>query len=179
MDKEVGYELRCADPCAFDVDYTRSLGQAAVDFLAEGGTDAMVSLQENMTKVVPIPYDSMVDPETGRAGVRMVDISSFAYRSARRFQIRLGQEDLQDKARLVGRLNRIEGQVRGLRKMIESDKECVDILSQVASVSGALKGVWLQILEDHMHGCVHRAVLDGGKDDELVHELVRHLKKMT
>ncbi len=85
----------------------------------------------------------------------------------------------QDKARLAGRLNRIEGQVRGLRRMIESDNACVDVLGQVASVSGALKGVWLQILEDHIHGCLNRAVLDGGKDDELVHELVRHLKKMA
>ena len=50
VDKEIGYELRCADPCAFDIDYTRSLGQEAVDFLAEGGTDAMITLQENMTR---------------------------------------------------------------------------------------------------------------------------------
>ncbi len=85
----------------------------------------------------------------------------------------------QDKTRLVERLNRIEGQVRGLRRMIESDSDCIEVLGQVASVSGALKGVWLQILEDHMHGCVCRAVLDKGQDDKLVHELVKHLKKMA
>ena len=85
----------------------------------------------------------------------------------------------QNKARLVTRLNRIEGQVRGLRGMIEKDTDCIAVLGQVASVSGAMKGVWLQILEDHVHGCVRRAVLNEGKDDELVHELVKHLKKMT
>jgi DNA-binding FrmR family transcriptional regulator len=85
----------------------------------------------------------------------------------------------QDKARLVARLSRIEGQLRGLRKMVAEDDSCVDVLRQVAAASGALKGVWMQILEDHLHGCVHRAVLDGGKDDELVHELVRHIKKLS
>ena len=85
----------------------------------------------------------------------------------------------QDKERIIKRLNRIEGQVRGLRKMVEKDSECMSVLSQLSAVSGALKGVWLQILEDHMHGCVTRAVLDGGKDEELVHELIGHLKKMA
>jgi 6-phosphofructokinase 1 len=97
VDKELGYELRCADPCAFDIDYTRTLGQEAVDFMAEGGTDAMITLQNDMTRAVPIPYDDLMDAESGRTGVRMVDLSSLAYRSARKFQIRLGTSDLQDK----------------------------------------------------------------------------------
>jgi DNA-binding FrmR family transcriptional regulator len=42
---------------------------------------------------------------------------------------------------------------------------------------GALKGVWLQILEDHLHGCVTRATLDGGKDEDLVHDIIQHIKK--
>jgi 6-phosphofructokinase 1 len=96
VDKELGYELRCADPCAFDIDYTRTLGQEAVDFLAEGGTDAMITLQNDMTRAVPIPYDDLMDAESGRTGVRMVDLSSLAYRSARKFQIRLTTSDLQD-----------------------------------------------------------------------------------
>jgi 6-phosphofructokinase 1 len=100
VDKEVGYELRCADPCAFDIDYTRSLGQAAVDFLVSGGTDAMITLQDNMTRIVPIPYDDIVDAESGRAGVRMVNIEGVAYKSARKFQIRLEKEDLEDQERL-------------------------------------------------------------------------------
>ncbi|MDO5673947.1 MAG: metal-sensitive transcriptional regulator, partial [bacterium] len=48
----------------------------------------------------------------------------------------------QDKERLVKRLNRIEGQIRGLRGMIEADKDCIEVLRQVVSVSGALRGVW-------------------------------------
>jgi 6-phosphofructokinase len=100
VDKEVGYELRCADPCAFDIDYTRSLGQAAVDFLVGGGTDAMITLQDDMTRVVPIKYDDMVDADSGRAGVRMVNIDGIAYRSALKFQIRLDKEDFEDAGRL-------------------------------------------------------------------------------
>ena len=80
VDKEVGYELRCADPCAFDIDYTRSLGQAAVTFLVEGNTDALMTIQDN--KPVPIPYAQIMDSETGRTEVRKVNIHSFPYRSA-------------------------------------------------------------------------------------------------
>jgi 6-phosphofructokinase len=100
VDKEVGYELRCADPCAFDIDYTRSLGQAAVDFLVGGGTNAMITLQDNMTKVVPVSYDDMVDASSGRAGVRMVNVHGVAYQSALKFQIRLEKADLEDDERL-------------------------------------------------------------------------------
>jgi 6-phosphofructokinase 1 len=98
VDKEVGYELRCADPCAFDIDYTRSLGLAAVDFLVGGGTDAMITLQDHMTRVEPIPYDDIIDASSGRAGVRMVNLDGVAYQSARKFQIRLERQDLEDEA---------------------------------------------------------------------------------
>ena len=101
VDKEVGYELRCADPCAFDIDYTRTLGQAAVEFLNEGGSNAMITIQQN--QIVPIPYDQLIDPETGRTGVRPVNIESLAYRSARNFMVRLERRDLENQA-LVGRM---------------------------------------------------------------------------
>ena len=87
ISKDVGYELRCADPIAFDIDYTRSLGEAAVTFLVEGGTNATISIQQN--QMVPIPFDQMMDPETGRTEVRQVDVDSFTYRSAYKFMIRL------------------------------------------------------------------------------------------
>ena len=87
ISKDVGYELRCADPIAFDIDYTRSLGEAAVAFLVEGGTNATISIQQN--QMVPIPFDQMMDPETGRTEVRQVDVDSFTYRSAYKFMIRL------------------------------------------------------------------------------------------
>jgi 6-phosphofructokinase 1 len=99
VDKEVGYELRCTDPCAFDVDYTRTLGQVAVDFLLEGGTNAMITIQNN--KPVPMPYDQIMDPETGHTEVRMVNVDAFTYRSARKFMIRLEKEDLQDEQQIA------------------------------------------------------------------------------
>lgn len=100
VDKELGYELRCADPCAYDIDYTRSLGEAAVTFLREGGTNAMITIQQNQSK--PIPYDDLMDPATGRTEVRMVNIDSFTYRSARKFMIRLTEADFTDSERLAG-----------------------------------------------------------------------------
>ena len=87
VDKELGYELRCAAPIAYDIDYTRSLGEAAVDFLLHGGSNATITLQQN--QVVPIPSEKMMDPATGRTEVRMVNIDSFTYRSAYKFMIRL------------------------------------------------------------------------------------------
>jgi 6-phosphofructokinase 1 len=90
-DKELGYELRCVPPLAYDVDYTRSLGLAAVDFLLSDGTDATVTIQEN--QVAPMPFDGMLNPETGRMRVRVVDVDSFTYRSAHKLMIRLKPED--------------------------------------------------------------------------------------
>jgi 6-phosphofructokinase 1 len=101
VDKELGYELRCVDPCAFDIDYTRTLGQAAVDFLLEGGSNAMITIQNN--DAVPIPYDELRDPKTGKTEVRLVRIDSFTYTSARRFMVRLEERDLADKV-LVERM---------------------------------------------------------------------------
>jgi 6-phosphofructokinase 1 len=94
----LGYELRCAPPSAYDIEYTRSLGEAAVDFLAAGGTNAIITLQRN--QIVPIPYDEMINPETGRTEVRMVNTNSFRYRSAYKFMTRLKPEHAQDESLL-------------------------------------------------------------------------------
>lgn len=93
-DKELGYELRCAPPIAYDIDYTRSLGEAAVDFLLAGGSDATITLQGN--QVVAIPSETIMDPQTGRTGVRIVNVDSFTYRSAYKFMIRLKPEHAQE-----------------------------------------------------------------------------------
>ncbi|GIK88344.1 MAG: metal-sensitive transcriptional regulator [Burkholderiales bacterium] len=69
-----------------------------------------------------------------------------------------------DKASLVRRLNRIEGQVRGIGKMIEDDRYCVDILTQVSAVRSALDALALGLLDRHLHGCVQRAVRTGEGD---------------
>ena len=96
--KNVGYELRCADPIPFDMEYTRDLGYCAAQFLLEGGTAAMVSIQDG--RFVPIPFNRMVDPVSGRAKVRMVDITAQSYQIARQYMIRLSEEDFNDPAAL-------------------------------------------------------------------------------
>ena len=99
VSKNVGYELRCADPIPFDMEYTRDLGYCAAQFLLDGGNAAMVSIQQG--RFTPIPFKQMLDPATGRAKVRMVDISSESYQIARRYMIRLAPEDMAD-AQTVG-----------------------------------------------------------------------------
>ena len=66
-----------------------------------------------------------------------------------------------DNATLAKRLNRIEGQVRGIGKMIAEDRYCIDILTQVSAVQSALDALALQLLEHHLHGCVQHAVKSG------------------
>jgi 6-phosphofructokinase len=92
----LGYELRCAPPTAFDVEYTRTLGEAAIDFLLGGGTNAIITLQHN--QVVPIPYDEMINPETGRTEVRLVDTNSYRYQSNYKSMTRLKPEHAGDEA---------------------------------------------------------------------------------
>ena len=92
--KNIGYELRCADPIPFDMEYTRDLGYCAAGYLLAGEGSAMISLQGG--RFVPIPFDTMIDPETGRTRVRSVDVSSTRYAIARRYMIRLKREDFDD-----------------------------------------------------------------------------------
>ena len=66
-----------------------------------------------------------------------------------------------DNAALAKRMNRIEGQVRGIGKMIAEDRYCIDVLTQVSAVQAALDAVALQLLEHHLHGCVAHAVKSG------------------
>ena len=96
--KNVGYELRCADPIPFDMEYTRDLGYCAAQFLLDGGTAAMVSIQNG--QFMPIPFKEMVDPVSGRARVRMVDVTAQSYQIARRYMIRLSDEDFKDPVAL-------------------------------------------------------------------------------
>jgi 6-phosphofructokinase 1 len=106
VSKNVGYELRCADPIPFDMEYTRDLGYCAAQFLLDGGTAAMVSIQNG--RFTPISFKQMVDPVSGRAKVRMVDITAQSYQIARQYMIRLSDEDLKDPVAL-GRYATIAG----------------------------------------------------------------------
>jgi DNA-binding FrmR family transcriptional regulator len=65
------------------------------------------------------------------------------------------------KAALAKRVNRIEGQIRGIGRMIESDRYCIDVLTQLAAVRSALDALGIELLEHHLHGCVHHAVKSG------------------
>lgn len=77
------------------------------------------------------------------------------------------------------RLRRIEGQIRGVQKMIEEKRYCVDILTQLSSIVGAIKGVEDNILERHLKGCVQHSFLKGKKEDKSrkIDEVIEVLKK--
>ncbi|PAQ13430.1 transcriptional regulator [Bacillaceae bacterium SAOS 7] len=67
----------------------------------------------------------------------------------------------EQKKQLLNRLNRIEGQVRGIQKMIDEDRYCVDILVQITAIQSALKNVGMHVLEDHTNHCVAGAIQSG------------------
>ncbi len=92
--KDVGYELRCCHPIPFDVEYTRDLGYAGAKFLLEGKTECLISLKNGHTN--PIPYDEILDPETGKFRTRLVDVHSDSYEVARKYMFRLDQEHFDD-----------------------------------------------------------------------------------
>ncbi len=82
------------------------------------------------------------------------------------------------KENIQNRLKRIEGQVRGLQRMVDDDKYCIDILTQINSVQAALEGVSLLLTEDHMRHCVVEAV-QAGNGDEKIDEIMAVLKRYT
>ena len=96
--KDLGYELRCAPPGAHDIQYCRSLGYWATQFLLDGHTEAMVTIQGG--KLIPIPFREMLDPRTGKIRVRYVDINSESYQTLRAYMIRLGPQDFETPARV-------------------------------------------------------------------------------
>ena len=106
VSKDIGYELRCADPTPADIEYTRDLGYCAAKFLLEGGSNAMVSLQGG--QFVPVPFATLIDPATGRTRVRTVDIRSTRYAIARRYMVRLRRDDF-DNAQKLARLAQTAG----------------------------------------------------------------------
>lgn len=97
--KNIGYELRCADPVPYDMEYTRDLGYCAAKYLLAGGNAALISMQGG--HFVPIPFSTLIDPGTGRTRVRLVDTSSTRYAIARRYMIRLRRDDFEDPHELA------------------------------------------------------------------------------
>jgi ATP-dependent phosphofructokinase / diphosphate-dependent phosphofructokinase len=100
--KNIGYELRCAAPIPFDIEYTRDLGYGAVGYLKRALEDdepgGMITIQDG--HMVALPFGSFSDPETGRVRIRQVNVESSSYRVAREYMIRLDHEDLVDQDRL-------------------------------------------------------------------------------
>jgi 6-phosphofructokinase 1 len=97
--KNIGYELRCADPIPSDMEYTRDLGYCAAKYLLAGGNAVMISMQGG--RFVPVPFAQMLDPVTGRAKLRLVDVTSTRYAIARRYMIRLRRDDFDDPHELA------------------------------------------------------------------------------
>ncbi len=97
--KNIGYELRCTDPIPYDMEYTRDLGHCAAEYLLQGGTDALVTINRGVFR--PLALEKMIDPATQRMRVRMVDISTEHYRIARRYMLRLRRDDFQDAHELA------------------------------------------------------------------------------
>jgi DNA-binding FrmR family transcriptional regulator len=83
------------------------------------------------------------------------------------------------KEDLIARLNRIEGQIRGINKMIDEDKYCVDVLTQIAAVKGALNKVGMSILGTHTRGCVTDTIVADADTDEKIEELMDVIFKFT
>lgn len=81
-----------------------------------------------------------------------------------------------DKKKLVNRLSRIEGQIRGIKKMIENDAYCNDVLIQSAAVGAAINAFNRELLSNHIHSCVVRDIREG--KDEVVDELMVTLQKL-
>lgn len=97
--KNIGYELRCADPIPFDMEYTRDLGYMAAKFLFDGGNGALISMQDN--RFVPMYFKNILDPVTNKMKIRMVDTASEAYKIAHRYMIRLNKDDFDDPHELA------------------------------------------------------------------------------
>jgi 6-phosphofructokinase 1 len=92
--KDIGYELRCADPIPYDVEYARDLGYCAAKYLLSGGRAVMVSMQGG--EFMPMPFGQLLDAATGRTRIRYVNIHSTRYAIARRYMIRLRRDDFEN-----------------------------------------------------------------------------------
>lgn len=97
--KNIGYELRCADPIPYDMEYTRDLGFSAAQFILGGGNGAMVSIQNG--HFVPLYFKDILDPKTGKTRIRMVDVWSENFYIARKYMLRLNQTDFEDPYELA------------------------------------------------------------------------------
>jgi 6-phosphofructokinase len=92
--KDIGYELRCAKPIPFDVEYTRTLGFGAVRYLLGGGSGALIAITGG--RITPVALDQLLDPQTGRVRVRTVNVATESYQVGRSYMIRLEASDMKE-----------------------------------------------------------------------------------
>ena len=83
-----------------------------------------------------------------------------------------------DKEAIIKRLKRIEGQVKGIQKMVEEERYCVDILTQISAIRSAINKVGSIILENHMKGCVSQSIKEGDSE-EMINELMKTIDKFV
>lgn len=92
----------------------------------------------------------------------------------------MGSAYVADKQALLARLSRVEGQVRGLQRMVGDEEYCIDVITQIGAVTSALDQVSLKLLEDHIDHCVRQATEAGGKEaDAKLEELVAAVQRFA
>ena len=99
VEKDLGYELRCAAPNAYDLDYTLDLGAGAVRTLLSGRSGVMITRQGK--SILPIPFGEMLDPKTGRTRLRLVGTTTESPQNAWALQVRMEESDLADPEMLA------------------------------------------------------------------------------
>jgi 6-phosphofructokinase 1 len=99
--KKIGYELRCADPVAFDQEYTKELGYGAIEAFVKGSSACLIVKENN--QVVPWEFKTLLDPKTGRVRTRLVEVDSQAFRVAKAYFWRLADKDY-DNAALIAKI---------------------------------------------------------------------------
>ena len=120
IDKDLGYELRCADPIPFDAEYTRDLGYGAVKFLLSPEAakyGAIVSVVGGQLK--PLVFEDMIDPKTLRMRPRIVDVDSVTYEAACKYMTRLEKDDFEDPAKLTALAGAVKMTVAEFKERFE------------------------------------------------------------
>lgn len=84
-----------------------------------------------------------------------------------------------DHKKMIDRLNRIEGQVKGIRKMVAEDRNCFDVLKQIASVNGAMHSLGMLILEEHLKGCVSDTLQANEGGEEMIGQIIEVFHKFN
>ncbi|HEY3294767.1 MAG TPA: diphosphate--fructose-6-phosphate 1-phosphotransferase [bacterium] len=138
--KDIGYELRCAEPIPFDREYVQDLGYAAVRYLLNGGTGAIVTIYRG--KIIPLNFEDLTEPSSGRLRIRQVDIDSDSYKVARQYMVRLEPADFAEvksiaRLALIGKLSREEFE-RRFRYLINDPpvKSEAEEAARAATVNG-------------------------------------------